>query len=195
MPSNTEQYHRQILECIYQGKLRLAENSHLFDRKFYLSEGQQLQHLNNWYTTEVHFQPLVNEAIAVTVKLLTDPDISQASRTKVSYATPRNISLSLYLQNFREYFIEDGSCFVVVCKRLVDAILFPPTIVNQADRRFNKFIQNYVEFSDRENKKMKRYPGPKNDEQTRFLHHNVTIIRDVYDIENECLKFGRYQAR
>ena len=197
MPPSTEQFscHRQILKSIYQGKLRLAENLHLFDGCIFLSEEHRLEHLKSWYATKIHSQPLVNEARTETVKLLTDPDISLSSRTKVFYAPTTNISLSSYLQNFREYFVADGSCFVVVCKRLVDAVLFPPTIVNQADRRFNKIIQNYVEYSGIENKKMQRYPGPKNDEQTRFLFHNLRIIRDVFDIENECLKFGRYQAR
>ena len=193
MPPSTEQFsrHRQILKSIYQGKLRLAENLHLFDGCIFLSEEHRLEHLKSWYATKIHSQPLVNEARTETVKLLTDPDISLSSRTKVFYAPTTNISLSSYLQNFREYFVADGSCFVVVCRRIVDAILFQPTIVNQANPFFNKIIQNYVEFSASEAKKMEQYPGPMSNEQTRFLHHNVQIIRDVYDIEKEYLNIIR----
>ena len=194
MPPSTEQFsrHRQILKSIYQGKLRLAENVHLFDGShIFLSEDHRIEHLISWYATVVHSLPLVEEARAETVKLLTGSDISLSSRTKVVYAPTRDISLSSYLLNFRDYFIADGSCFVVACKRLVDACLFQATIVNQADPWFKKIIQSCVEFCDGEVKKMEQYPGPMNDEQARFLRHDVQIMRDVYDIEKEYLNIIR----
>ena len=193
MPPNAEQFscHRQILKSVYQGRInRFAENSHLFDdSKVYPSQEERLEHLNNWYNTEVHSQPLVKDAVAETLKLLTWPNISQPSWTKASYAPARVISLSLYLQNFREYFKADGSCFLIVFMRLVDACLFQAKFVSKADRRFSKMIKSYVEFFESELKIMQQYPCPvalnRLDEQTRFHFHNLKIIRVVNDIEME----------
>ena len=191
MSSNAGQFSKllQILKSIYEGKLFLAKNSHIFDGKIYLSEEERLEHLNSWYTTKVHSQKLVDEAITETVKLITGPDVSESCKLLILSARPRDISLSSYLQNFREYFKADGSCFLIVFMRLVDACLFQAKFVSKADRRFSKMIKSYVEFFESELKIMQQYPCPvalnRLDEQTRFLFHNLKIIRVVNDIEME----------
>ena len=177
----------QILKFIYQGKLLLAKNSHIIDGKVYLSEEERLKDFDSWYTAEVHSPKLVDEAITETVKLITGPDVSESCKSKIVCAAPRDISLLSYIQDFNKYFEADGSCFVVVFMRLVDAILFQAKIVSHGDHRLIKGITLFMTFSRREEKFMEQYPDPINNEQIKFLIYSWKIIQNVYDVELECL--------